>query len=84
MADRSDVGWATCAQAGCIGVRLSSGDRCFAHADPGDQDAALQRLRTHRPFNVQGVPFADDLLERVLEAAPDDGKGHAVLRDALV
>jgi hypothetical protein len=37
--------WERCKIDGCIGVRLATGGRCWAHAGDQDADTALKRLR---------------------------------------
>ena len=42
--ENHNVDWETCADKGCIGIRLPTGDRCWVHAEDTDLDAALKRL----------------------------------------
>jgi uncharacterized protein YjbI with pentapeptide repeats len=81
MAD-SAVAWKTCAAKGCIGIRLSSGGRCWAHANDSDLEAALRQLSQDGRLNARGVPITQDLLERLFAAAPHDEHGRPVLEDA--
>lgn len=75
MADRSDVKWETCAEDECAGAPLPSGGRCWAHADYVDLGPALQRLSEGDDLDGRGVVFTAGLLERVLDAVPnDDGR----------
>jgi hypothetical protein len=82
MAVHSDVDWVTCTEGACVGVQLPSGDRCWAHADRHDLDAALERLREGDDLDGRGVAFTAGLLERVLDAVPNDD-GRAVVTYAL-
>ncbi len=43
MAVQLDVYWPTCDQDGCIGIRLDAGDKCLAHAEDEELDAALEQ-----------------------------------------
>ncbi len=44
MADHNvGWGWDTCADDGCVGVRLPTGGKCWAHAADSDLDPALKR-----------------------------------------
>jgi Pentapeptide repeats (9 copies) len=78
----SAVAWQTCAAKGCIGVRLPSGGKCWAHANNSDLGAALKQLGQDGRLNARGVPITQDLLERLLAAAPHDRNGRPVLEDA--
>jgi uncharacterized protein YjbI with pentapeptide repeats len=82
LADRIDIDWETCAEGGCVGVQLPSGDRCWAHADGHDVDTALDRVRAGDDLDGRGVVFTSGLLERVLDAVPIDD-GRTVVTDAL-
>jgi uncharacterized protein YjbI with pentapeptide repeats len=82
MAVHSDVDWVTCTEGACVGVQLPSGDRCWAHADRHDLDAALVRLREGDDLDGRGVAFTAGLLERVLDAVPNDD-GRVVVTYAL-
>jgi uncharacterized protein YjbI with pentapeptide repeats len=81
MADQ-DVGWETCTDARCIGVRLPMGRKCWAHAADVDLDEALKRFSEHGQLDARGVPITQELLGRLLSAAPKDDQSHAVLTEA--
>jgi uncharacterized protein YjbI with pentapeptide repeats len=81
MADHN-VDWEPCAVGGCIGVRLSTGRKCWAHANDHDLDAALTQFGEHGRLDARGVPLTTELLHRLLAAAPPDDQGHAVLTGA--
>ncbi len=81
MADHN-VDWEPCAAEACIGVRLPTGGKCWAHADDPDMDAALTRLGEHGRLDARGVPLTAELLHRLLAAAPPGDQGHAVLTGA--
>jgi uncharacterized protein YjbI with pentapeptide repeats len=80
MAD--PVEWETCTDDDCAGVRLPTGSKCWAHADNSDLDAALKQLGEHGRLDARGVLVAEELLRRLLAAAPQDDQGHAVLTGA--
>jgi pentapeptide repeat protein len=82
MADQSDVDWDTCAAHGCVGVRLPTAGRCWAHAADGALDTALEQIAAHGRLDVRGVRVTTALLERVLGALPHDDHGRAILTDA--
>jgi len=77
-----NVDWETCADDGCIGVRLPTGTRCWAHAVDTELDLAFKRLGEHGLLDARGVPITQELLRRLLAAAPQDDQGHAILTDA--
>ena len=66
------VGWLTCGEDGCIGIRLSAGSKCLAHADGPDLDAELKRLGRSGTIDARGVKISAALLDRLLAAAPRD------------
>jgi hypothetical protein len=76
-----NVDWETCAD-GCIGVRLPTGGKCWAHAEGSDLDAALDGLRHGGQLDARGVPITDELLNEMLAAAPQDELRRPVLTDA--
>jgi uncharacterized protein YjbI with pentapeptide repeats len=78
MAVRS-VDWETCGEDECVGVRLPSGGRCWAHANDHDLEAALQRLGEGGELNGRGVTFTAELLQRLLDASPHDDHGRTVV-----
>jgi hypothetical protein len=81
MADHN-VDWEACADDDCVGVRLPTGGKCWAHADDSDLDAAFKRLGRDGRLDARGVPITAELLDRLLAAAPQDEHGHRVLTDA--
>src|SRR5438093_13437811 len=83
MPASEDVDWLTCAKYHeCIGVRLPSGEGCWAHADEQDMDDALKRLGEDGRLDARGVTLTDDLLQRLLHAVPRDDQEHRLLTDA--
>jgi hypothetical protein len=66
------VGWATCSENECQGIRLHTGDRCLAHADSQDRDAELKRFTEEGRLDARGVKISAELLGRILDAAPPD------------
>jgi len=75
------VDWQRCKDGGCNGVRLPSGVRCWAHATETDLNSALKCLGEHGHVDARGVPITQQLLGRLLAAAPQDNHGHAILTD---
>jgi len=82
MAD-DNVGWEMCAQDGCLGVRLPTGGKCWAHAAGTDLGSALKRLGEDGRLDARGVPITQEFLGRLLAAVPRDDHGIAILTDAL-
>jgi hypothetical protein len=80
MADPT-VDWETCADGDCAGVRLPTGQKCWAHAADADLEVALKRLGEDGRMDARGVPLTQELLKRLLAAAPRDDHGHTVLTD---
>jgi uncharacterized protein YjbI with pentapeptide repeats len=76
-----NVDWETCAD-GCTGVRLPTGGKCWAHAADTDLDPALKRLGEDGRLDGRGVPITQELLGRLLAAAPQDEYGVPILTDA--
>jgi uncharacterized protein YjbI with pentapeptide repeats len=76
MTDQIGVDWPTCAEPGCIGIRLARGGKCLAHASARRRNAALKRLRDTGDLDARGVPITEALLEQILAAAPRDTAAH--------
>jgi hypothetical protein len=72
-----NVGWEMCAHDGCLGVRLPTGGKCWAHAAGTDLDSALKRLGEDGQLDARGVPITQELLGRLLSAVPRDDHGVA-------
>lgn len=77
-----NVEWATCAVDGCVGVRLPTGEECWAHADGEDLESALRLLGEHGRLDARGVPLTAELSHRLLAAVPRTGEGNRVVRGA--
>ncbi len=82
MADRSGVKWKTCTEGDCLGVRLPTGQRCWAHGNEDEVEATLKQLGEHGHVDARGVLITQGIIGRILGAAPRDDYGHAVLVDA--
>jgi hypothetical protein len=80
MAAPEKVDWDTCAEADCIGVRLPSGGKCWAHADEHHLDAALERLGEDPAVDARGVQINAELQERILDALPHTDDRPVVVR----
>ena len=76
MTQRIHVEWPTCAVDGCIGISLTPGQPCLAHGSEEETAAALKLIGETGVIDARGVSITEDLLERVLAAAPrgEDGK----------
>jgi hypothetical protein len=72
MGERNSVGWATCSEGECSGIRLDAGGKCLAHAASQDLDAELKRLGDQGTIDARGVAISAALLGRILAAAPRD------------
>jgi uncharacterized protein YjbI with pentapeptide repeats len=82
MAASENVDWDVCercAEEGGVGICLPTGEKCWAHADDQDLDAALKRLGEGGRLDARGVPITQKLLERLLQAAPKDEHGRPIL-----
>jgi uncharacterized protein YjbI with pentapeptide repeats len=73
------VEWDTCSEDECLGVRLPSGGKCWAHADDQNLDAALKRLGEDGRLDARGVPITQALLGRLLAATHQDDHGYPIL-----
>jgi uncharacterized protein YjbI with pentapeptide repeats len=82
MANPDNVEWEICAEGECLGVRLPTGGKCWAHAAQPHLNQALKRLGEDGRLNARGVPITQELLRRLLAAAPPDDHGHATLTEA--
>ena len=80
MADPT-VDWETCADADCAGVPLPTSQKCWVHAADADLEVALKRLGEDGRLDARGVPLTQELLKRLLAAAPRDDHGRPVLTD---
>jgi uncharacterized protein YjbI with pentapeptide repeats len=72
MAYDEDIEWETCSEQDCIGVRLDSGGKCLSHADTEQLDAALKQFSEDGIIDARGVQVSNDLLKRILNAAPPE------------
>jgi hypothetical protein len=68
----SSVGWPTCSEDECQGIRLHTGGKCLAHAASHDLDVELQRLSQEGTIDARGVTISAELVDRILRAAPPD------------
>ena len=80
MADPT-VDWETCADADCAGVPVPTSQKCWVHAADADLEVALKRLGEDGRLDARGVPLTQELLKRLLAAAPRDDHGRPVLTD---
>ena len=77
MADHN-VDWEACADDDCVGVRLPTGGKCWAHAARLNLSRALKRLGDGGRLDARGVPPA---LETVREERLQRVFHHAEARD---
>jgi hypothetical protein len=70
MAEQAEIGWPTCEQAGCIGIRLAAARMCLAHASEEETADALKLVGETGAIDARGVSITPTLLERILTAAP--------------
>jgi hypothetical protein len=67
--------WEHCSHDGCIGIQISSTTWCLAHAAelaPDDFNAELKRTVARGMIDARGVVISDELLQRLLAAAPHE------------
>jgi hypothetical protein len=79
------VGWLTCEDPGCLGVRLANASVCLAHAANlglDEFEVELRRISEQGASDVRGVRLSGELLGRLLAAAPRDSHGHVIVRNA--
>lgn len=72
------VDWLTCDEDGCIGIRLDAGDKCLAHAEDEERDAALKQLAQTGMIDARGVTISSALLKRILDSTPGGPDGPAM------
>ena len=80
MAQRTDVDWPTCDQAGCIGIRLASARVCLAHGSEEETAAALKLVGDTGAIEARGVHITRALLDRLLTAAPRGENGMRLIK----
>jgi hypothetical protein len=69
MGEDNGVGWQTCSEDGCVGIRLAEGGKCLAHANDQNLDAELKRFRDEGTIDARGVTISATLLDRIRAAA---------------
>jgi uncharacterized protein YjbI with pentapeptide repeats len=82
VSDRSNLSEIICAEDGCLGVPMLTGDRCWAHARGQDLEVGLEQLREDGRLDASGVQISEHLLGRLLANLPHDSQGRPVLQDA--
>ena len=80
MAQRTDVDWPTCDQAGCTGIRLASARVCLAHGSEEETAAALKLVGETGAIDARGVHITRALLDRLLTAAPRGENGMPLIK----
>jgi Pentapeptide repeats (9 copies) len=70
MAFGTSIDWLTCRDEECIGVRLTTDDPCWAHADPDDLDVYLDQLGRDGRLDGRGVTLTADVLQQFQLAIP--------------
>jgi uncharacterized protein YjbI with pentapeptide repeats len=81
MAVQVSVGWLTCDEDGCIGIRLDACGKCLAHAVDEDRDAALEQVAQTGKIDARGVTISRALLNKILNSTPHKPDGHAMLTE---
>ena len=70
---KGPIPWARCtSDATCIGVQAHPGGPCLAHLDEAGLEAVLDRLAEKGILDASGVCFTYTLLNRVLQALPQE------------
>jgi uncharacterized protein YjbI with pentapeptide repeats len=70
------VAWETCTDDDCIGVRLPTGGRCWAHADGHNVAAALKQFGKDGQLDARGVSLSAELLQRLLAVSRRNHQGR--------
>ncbi len=78
MAGQVSVGWPTCDEDECIGIRFDTGDKCLAHAGDEERDAALKQVAQTGKIDARGVTISSMLLKKILDSTPRNPDGHAM------
>ena len=81
MTQRTEVGWPTCDQAGCVGVRLDAARMRPAHSTEEERAAALKLVSETGTIDARGTPITPALLEEVLTVTPRGENGHPLIKD---
>jgi hypothetical protein len=79
MAKQTEVEWLPCERAGCLGVRVTSGCTCLAHASEEQTAAVLKLVGETGMVDARGVSVTPALLERILAAAPRGENGEPLI-----
>jgi uncharacterized protein YjbI with pentapeptide repeats len=82
MTDQTGIGWPTCDEDGCVGVRLATTSKCLAHARDEQRHPTLKQFGETGEIDARGVPITQTLLEQVLAAAPHDSDNHPTFKAA--
>ena len=83
MASRERVGWLTCDEGQCIGIRLRAGSKCLAHAGEEGGSAALEETAQTGKIDARGVTISSTLLKELLDSVPRNSDGREMSADAL-
>jgi hypothetical protein len=81
MTQRTEVGWPTCDQAGCIGVRLNSARMCLTHGTEEERAAALKLVGDTGTIDARGAFITPALLEQVLTVTPRGANDQPLVKD---
>jgi uncharacterized protein YjbI with pentapeptide repeats len=83
---QSKIDWPTCVEPDCIGIQLAGSlkfpgaDRCLAHSEDRQRDAAMTVIGETGDIDARGVQFKDDLLAQALDATPRDDVGRRMIK----
>ena len=81
MTQETGVGWSTCGEVGCIGIRLDASWTCLAHATEEERAAALKLVGETGAIDARGVPVTATLLEQVLTVVPRGASGQPHIKN---
>jgi uncharacterized protein YjbI with pentapeptide repeats len=78
MAGSVNVDWLTCDIYDCNGICLDAGDKCLAHAEDEERDAALEQFAQTGKIDARGVTISNALVVKILDNVPCNPDGHAL------
>jgi uncharacterized protein YjbI with pentapeptide repeats len=83
MAGQVSVDWLTCDENGCIGICLDAGDKCLAHAEDEERDAALEKVAQTGGIDARGVTISSTLLKKILDSTPGNPNDRVMSGEVL-
>src|SRR5438128_2071592 len=82
MGSTAEIGWETCSEHGCIGVRSGERLKCLAHLGGDELDVALQESAANGRLAQRGISMGSELLHRILNPFPAAADGCRNLPEA--